>query len=350
MGSPLGPTMADYFMAELENRLLSDDKISNPIMYVRYVDDTLCIFKNKSHVHHFKSRLQRASKLNFTHESMQNGQFNFLDVSLTLLPNGKFNTAVYIKPTDKGLYTNFQSHAPEQYKKSIINSLVSRAIKISSTDEHRDIELRRLTQVLVNNGYPQCMIESIIRKKIQTSHDEPDSTNGQNDSQRINLYVQLFNVHEFRRDTKKLQNIANQHIVAMANEEVKIISYYKPYKLSGKFSTRKQPETPDKSCLVYQFNCPEASCHDSQYIGFTNQRFSTRVKQHRQKSSSIYKHYIDVHNEVPPKFDTFFNSFKIIFSCNDLLSIKIAEAIFIKSVKPIINVKYNEFYDFLRLF
>ena len=45
MGSPLGPMMADYYMAELEEQLLNEDKISNPVKYHRYVDDTICLLK-----------------------------------------------------------------------------------------------------------------------------------------------------------------------------------------------------------------------------------------------------------------------------------------------------------------
>ena len=39
MGSPLGPTFTDFYMSSLENHVLSQDKISNPIFYVLYGDD-----------------------------------------------------------------------------------------------------------------------------------------------------------------------------------------------------------------------------------------------------------------------------------------------------------------------
>ena len=53
------------------------------------------------------------------------------------------------------------------------------------------------------------------------------------------------------------------------------------------------------------------------------------------------KHYLDNHDKMPPKLDDFINHFQILFISNDILSIKIAEAILIKNDKPIINVKYN---------
>ena len=66
--------------------------------------------------------------------------------------------------------------------------------------------------------------------------------------------------------------------------------------------------------------------------------------------SSICKHFLDTHNNMPPKFNELIQCFSIIFSHNDILSIKIAESILIKNDKPVINVKYNELYDFLNLF
>ena len=59
---------------------------------------------------------------------------------------------------------------------------------------------------------------------------------------------------------------------------------------------------------------------------------------------------MDVHNDMPPKFVDFINCFMILYKDNDILSVKIAEAIMIKNDKPIINIKYNELYDFLNLY
>ena len=43
MGSPLGPTFADFYMSHVENYLLFQDRVSYLVFYVRYVDDTLAI-------------------------------------------------------------------------------------------------------------------------------------------------------------------------------------------------------------------------------------------------------------------------------------------------------------------
>ena len=232
-----------------------------------------------------------------------------------------------------------------------MSSLVTRAIKLSSTDEARKQELCRVTQVLINNGYPQSLVDTVIQNKLRQMchhHDEPANEEPPSD---IDFFVQLHKVSTFKEDTKRLKTLLDQHVIPTdSSKKVKLTTFYRPMKLSAKFSTRPMRENPEKSCLVYQFECPIPSCHEVQYYGYTNQRLCTRVKQHRRKDSAICRHYMDVHNDMPPKFVDFINCFTILYKDNDILSVKIAEAIMIKNDKPIINIKYNELYDFLNLY
>jgi len=56
------------------------------------------------------------------------------------------------------------------------------------------------------------------------------------------------------------------------------------------------------------------------------------------------------HDILPPKLNYLRSMFKIIYSSSDSLKIKIAEAIAIKRDEPVVNVKHNELYNFLKLF
>ena len=47
--------------------------------------------------------------------------------------------------------------------------------------------------------------------------------------------------------------------------------------------------------------------------------------------------FMDTHDDMPPKYADLIQYFTIIYKCNDILSVKIAEAILIKNDKPIIN-------------
>ena len=44
MGSPLGPTLANFFLAILENKLLNNTNGFYPKIYLQYVDDIFAIF------------------------------------------------------------------------------------------------------------------------------------------------------------------------------------------------------------------------------------------------------------------------------------------------------------------
>ena len=47
---------------------------------------------------------------------MTDNTFHFLDVKFTIDDMGNITTSVYIKPTDKGVYTNYLSHIPDTLK------------------------------------------------------------------------------------------------------------------------------------------------------------------------------------------------------------------------------------------
>ena len=59
-----------------------------------------------------------------------------------------------------------------------------------------------------------------------------------------------------------------------------------------------KPATVNQQCLVYKFEC---NLCDAGYVGYTRSHLHERVAGHKQKSSSICKHYLSEHNSnVPP--------------------------------------------------
>ena len=49
MGSPLVPTLANFFLARIENKLLGKQSDFYPKLYSRYVDDIFAVFDNSDH-------------------------------------------------------------------------------------------------------------------------------------------------------------------------------------------------------------------------------------------------------------------------------------------------------------
>ena len=130
MGSPLGPTFANYYMGDLEKRVFSEPN-SKPTIYVRYVDDTF-VQKDENELVKLKNLFQNHSKLNFTYELTTNNKLPFLDV-LVEPCEGMFKTQVYHKPTDNGNSLNGDSECTEKYKVSVITSYLNRAYKVSKS-------------------------------------------------------------------------------------------------------------------------------------------------------------------------------------------------------------------------
>ena len=84
---------------------------------------------------------------------MDNNVFYFLDLKFVIYKLCQFNSSVYIKPTDKGLYKIFNSYIPDTYKISIAKTLVFMAIKYSSSWISFNSEINKIKQAFVNNRF-----------------------------------------------------------------------------------------------------------------------------------------------------------------------------------------------------
>ena len=134
MGSPLGPSLANIFMCMLEQRYLNECPSEfKPVLYRWYVDDTLCLFRSRSDIEKFLDHINSYHpNIKFTVELEMDNTLPFLDVSVTHDQNS-FSTSLYRKKTFTGLYTDFGTLSPNDYKVNLIKVLVYLAFHICST-------------------------------------------------------------------------------------------------------------------------------------------------------------------------------------------------------------------------
>ena len=127
MGSPLGPTLANLFLVYYERKWLEKCPLQfRPKYYRRYVDDIFLMFESRDHVKKFlKYMNSRHPNIQFSCEEEYN-KISFLDISVTRL-NNKLTTSLYRKKTFSGVYLNFNSFLPIDYKKGLIHNLLFRA-------------------------------------------------------------------------------------------------------------------------------------------------------------------------------------------------------------------------------
>ena len=174
MGSPLGPLFANFYMAELENRVLEDSRTGKLVQfYRRYVDDVIILAKSENNIEELRRVMERNSALKITYEI---GYFKlpFLDVNVTI-DDRKWVTDVYVKSTNEGDCLNYKSECPQKYKESVIYSYMNRAYKISSSWDIFHKEVDRIKQLLTNNNYPMMLVEQEINKFLNKKFCQKDS-------------------------------------------------------------------------------------------------------------------------------------------------------------------------------
>jgi len=101
----------------------------------------------------------------FTHEKESNHSLPFLDV-LVERRDSEYLTSVYRKPTFTGQYLSWNSFSPHKWKINLIGTLVHRAFMICPKGK-LDAEFDKIFSILLENGHPENLIKSIIKRKLQ---------------------------------------------------------------------------------------------------------------------------------------------------------------------------------------
>ena len=130
------------------------------------MDDTFAMFEDEFNCSRFLKQLNSLHQsLTFTHEKEVNGKLPFLDV-LVEKSNTKFLTSVYRKPSFSGQYNRWDSFGPKSRKNNLIGTLVHRALAICSPSKLPQ-EIDFVPSILCSNGYPESVINSRIKRKIE---------------------------------------------------------------------------------------------------------------------------------------------------------------------------------------
>ena len=155
MGSPLGPSLANAFLAHHEQNWLDSCPLEyRPSYYRQYFDDIFVLFKSSGHLKRFESYLNSCHvNISFTIETEQNNKILFLDDNV-ICEQGKFITSIYRKPTFSGVYTHFDSFTPDTYKIGMIYTLVNRCFRICSSWSMFHQQFILLREIFQKNGYP----------------------------------------------------------------------------------------------------------------------------------------------------------------------------------------------------
>ena len=265
MGSPLGPILANIFVGYYETQLFNG--IQRPSTYFRYVDDTFVIVKDLDEKKRLQDHLNNMHpSLTFTSEVEDNNKLAFLDV-LVSRNNTRFVTTVYRKPTFTGLYTSWDSFCSKRRKISIITTLTHRALMICSEETlHQEVE--KIKELLLNNGYPTRLTETIIQNKIKSFTDTKSQTEV---PKKALVYLKLPYIGSISEKFGTAINNAVSKCFDSVTLRVHLVS-----RPMLKTATKDVLPTNRQSSVLYRFTC---SC-DSSYIGKTSRRLQDRINEH----------------------------------------------------------------------
>ena len=95
----------------------------------------------------------------------------FLDLEI-FLKDGRRNTNLFVKPTNKQLYLDFASNHPTHCKEGIPYSQSIRVVERCATPKDRDFHLTQLQLKLEERGYPSEKVKSQFEKAKEKDRKE----------------------------------------------------------------------------------------------------------------------------------------------------------------------------------
>ena len=348
MGSQPIPNYANIFMAKkIDRKIISifekyatEEHISLKL-FKRFLDDLFFIFKGSSKALHKIldeiNEIHPNIKLTMNHTSIDEDEscdcpiketIPFLDVSMSI-KNGKIETDLYRKPTDRNQYLLPSSCHPNDCIRNIPFSLALRIVKICSNVENRNKRCEELKQMLMEREYDEAVVDSAINRakkisrekalepKIQKSESEkrpvyvstydprlPNISNIINKHWRAQSFVdnnfkknfpkppmvafkRQKNIRSFliRAKVSPLQNRIQRFVKGMfpcmkqcincpfINSEKKIKGPNFTWNINGHF-------TCETNNIIYMIECKKDHCK-SKYIGQSGKKCAQRMSQHR---------------------------------------------------------------------
>ena len=272
MGFPLGPTLANVFLCYHEKIWLQNCPSEfKPVIYRKYVDDTLLLFRSKHHIEKFRSYLNRQHKnIKFTSETENENSISFLDIKITR-DNNKFMTSVYRKPTFSGVFTNFESFIPKSYKYNLLFTLLHRAFNLCSNFECFHQEIDKLKTIFENNGYPKSFVDFCIKKYLDKVFIKKEVVLKASKKELI-CVLPFLGKRSMQLRTRLVNSIESN----LKFCKLKVI-FQSPCKLNSLFRYKDSLQKKIRSDIVYRYTC--SNCKVT-YYGKTYRTYRTYRRAH----------------------------------------------------------------------
>ena len=331
MGSPLGPSLANFFLGHLETHIIQNS-VYFPKFYCRYVDDIFAVFNNDTDINSFFDFINDIHpNMKFTKdEALNDCSFPFLNVEVKI-NDSVFDSWIYRKPTHTNVFLNYKAMAPNSFKRGLILGFLTTAKRLCSSTLYFDQEVSKLKHMLYLNGYPNFYFNKILSefktKNDLINRDESDSF--------VILKIPFVGNSSFDFSKRMRQTLAKKF-----NKPVKVI--FNTFKVGQCFTLKSKTPKQLLANVVYKFTCK----HDAEvsYIGKTKRHLAARVEEHlslqakTEGDSQIKKHLSECRHCSGTNLD----SFEVIKNTNSSFDVLIYEALCIKKCKPSLNIQLHK--------
>ena len=164
-----------------------------------------------------------------------------------------------------------------------------------SSWESINIDINKLKQVLINNGYPNCIFNKIFEKFLNDKYSQNENLDKKNT---INLFYENQMTDNFELDEKILMDIFREKIKYInSNEKINLLIYCKSMKVSNLLMKNNliiNKSELNRSHMVYKINCDLSNpC----LVGYSQNTIDERLSGHLYNGAPK-DHMMEHHNRI----------------------------------------------------
>ena len=294
------------------------------------------VFKRDEHVDKFLDLLNNQHQnLKFTVERSV-GSLPFLDVEIILEADNNIETRIFRKQTNTDVLLNFNSVAPDSWKRGLIKCLFHRAKSICSSKLILDKEFTKISEIFRKNEYPEWFVRR-ERMNFERHMDEVQKKPSQIEETK-NKWNYMLTLPYVGRDTVRLGKRLKSCFNRLFSVELKIV--YKNTKVGDYFTLKDRTPSLFASNVVYRFRCSVDG--DTSYIGVTTRQLFERIAEHRdpKRLSAVQSHLAICEDccNVP----NFSRLFSVMKRCKTQREARAMEVMLISEYHPSLNIQLGE--------
>ena len=261
-----------------------------PKLWYRYVDDILEVAKKDKvieltdHLNSITPSIQFTVKVEDS-DPKDHKHLPVFDLDIKRSEDGSTKFSVYQKTTHTDQYLNFSSHHPIHQKLGVIRTLYDRAVSLTTSEEDKKAELKKINGALRLCGYLDWTFEKVL-KQINNRDDnkkKKKKDQAQKDEKKpANKLVILPYIKEF---TEKAARVFRKYNRSVA---------MKPTNTLGQ-SLFKLKDNSKKADCIYKIECNDC---EACYIGESSSPLYVRLEEHQTESDKVsQKHFTQARKE-----------------------------------------------------